>query len=219
MLGALVFALLSVRLLRRGRGSALRLLFLGTFATTSILLLSMSGVYHMLEEGSTGRAVLGRLDLAAIFTLIAGTHTPVQGLFFRGRPRWIVLGFMWLLAATGITFFNVFYHSLSSALGTGIYLLMGWIAGVSGIVVWRRLGTARVGHLLLGGGVYSIGAVLLRLEWPVIWPGIFGYHELWHVAVLIAMGLHWSFTFENAQRPVEGPLDCGPGVPIETVPH
>ncbi|MEQ8766612.1 MAG: hemolysin III family protein [Planctomycetota bacterium] len=203
LLGALVFAGLGVLLLRRGRGDALRLLLLGVFSFSSVLLLSMSGVFHMLPEGTRARAVLGRLDKAAIFALIAGTITPIQALFFRGWVRWAVIGSMWLLAATGITLFSVFYDSLPKGLGTAVYLVMGWIAGIAGFIVWRREGTSRVWKLILGGLVYSLGAILLGLEWPVIWPGHFEAHELWHVAVLVALLLHWRFVYENALRPLE----------------
>lgn len=207
--GALVFAVLAVSLLRRGRGDWRRVLFLGVFAFTSVLLLSMSGVYHMLDEHSTAGAVLGRLDKAAIFALIAGTHTPVQGLFFRGFARWGVLGLMWLVAAAGITLFSVFYHELPRGLGTGVYLAMGWIAGLAGIAVWRHEGTARVRLLLLGGVFYSVGAVLMGLEWPTLVPGVVGPHELWHVAVLTALGMHWRFLFQNARAPLDGPIGSG----------
>ncbi len=202
--GALAFAVLAVFLLRRARGDARRVLCLGVFAFTSVLLLSMSGVFHMLHEDSSGRAVLGRLDQAAIFALIAGTHTPVQTLFFRGAARWGVLVVIWLVAATGITLFSVFYDSLPTGLGTGVYLLLGWIAGAAGLVVWRRQGTARVWLLIVGGVVYSVGSLLLGLQWPTILPGVVGPHELWHVAVLVALGLHWTFFLENARLPVDG---------------
>ncbi|MEQ8763645.1 MAG: hemolysin III family protein [Planctomycetota bacterium] len=204
LVGAAVFLVLGVRLLRASRGDRLHKWFFGVFAFTSVLLLSMSGVFHMLEEGSTGRAVLGRLDKAAIFALIAGTHTPVQGLFFRGGARWGVIAIMWTLAVTGITLFSIFYESLPHGLGTGMYLLMGWIAGIAGLVAWRRERRARIGLLVLGGLFYSAGAILLGLEWPVIVPPSFGPHELWHVAVLIAMALHWRFMFWNAQRACRG---------------
>lgn len=203
LVGALWFAVLAVRLVRHGKGDARRVLFLSVFAVTSILLLSLSGVFHMVEDGSTARSVLGRLDKAAIFALIAGTHTPVQGLFFRGVARWGVLAFMWLVAATGITLFSVFYDSLPRGLGTTIYLVMGWTAGVAGIVVWRRQGTSRVWPLILGGVVYSLGAIFLGLDWPTTWPGVLGPHELWHVAVLTAMGLHWKFVFESSRQAMD----------------
>jgi len=206
LVGALVFAVLGVFLLRRSRGSLPRELVLGVFAFTSVLLLSMSGVYHMLEPGSTARAVMGRLDKAAIFALIAGTHTPIQGLFFRGFARWGGLAAMWALASVGITLFSVFYDTLPEGLGTGIYLAMGWIAGVAGLVVWRREGTARIHLLLLGGVFYSVGAILMGLDWPTLVPGLIGPHELWHVAVLTALTLHWRFLFGVADVPMDAPL-------------
>ena len=57
-------------------------------AVETVFLLSMSGVYHMMESGGTARAVMGRLDHSAIFVLIAGTFTPVHGILFRGWARW-----------------------------------------------------------------------------------------------------------------------------------
>jgi channel protein (hemolysin III family) len=207
LIGALVFGLLSIPLLGRGRGDARRIFFLSVFSFSCVLLLSMSGVYHMLDEGSTARAVLGRLDKAAIFVLIAGTHTPVQGFFFRGIARWGVLALMWLLAATGITLFSVFYDDLPRGLGTSVYLGLGWIAGTFGILVWRRYGTRQVWPLVAGGLTYSSGAILMGLGWPTLIPGIFGPHEVWHVAVLVALALHWTFVFKHAH------LSMGPGPP------
>lgn len=206
LLGALVCGYLSVRLALRARGSRGRVLALSIFGGTSVLLLSMSGVYHMLPEGSTARAVMGRLDQAAIFALIAGTHTPIQSLFFRGFARWSGLAFMWVVAATGITLFSVFYNDLPAGLGIGVYLAMGWIAGSAGLVAWRREGTRRMHLLILGGLSYTVGALLLGLGWPTLIPGVLGPHELWHVAVLLALALHWRFFFGAAQEPMQGSL-------------
>jgi len=198
--GAILFAGLTVPLLRRCRGDGRRVAMFTVYAFSCVFLLAMSGVYHMLPEGGGGRPVLARLDKAAIFVLIAGTHTPVQGIFFRGFARWGVLAAMWTVVAVGITLFTVYFDELPRGLGTGVYLLLGWIAGLAGLVVWRRQGTARIRLLILGGVVYSVGAVLLGLEWPTLVPGVVGPHELWHFAVLAAMGLHWTFLFENARR-------------------
>ncbi len=204
LLGALVFALLSIPLLRRARGDARRVALLGVYACACVLLLAMSGVYHMLPEESTGRAVMGRLDKAAIFVLIAGTHTPVQGLFFRGVARWGVLLALWLIAAAGITLFTIYYAHLPRGLATGVYLLLGWIAFPSGLLVWRRIGTREIAPLVLGGLAYSLGALLQWLRWPNLAPGVFGPHEMWHLAVLAGMGLHWAFLFRNADRALDG---------------
>lgn len=212
LVGALTFAALAVPLIRRARGDARRLALFAVYAFACVFLLAMSGVYHMLPEESGGRAVLARLDKAAIFVLIAGTHTPVQGLFFRGVARWGVLAAMWTLVAAGITLFTVFFDELPHGLGTTVYILLGWIAGVSGLVVWRRQGTAQIRLLILGGIFYSVGAVLMGLEWPTLIPGVLGAHEVWHFAVLAGMALHWTFLFRNARRSLDGrPEAARPG--------
>lgn len=208
LIGAGVFAGLGAKLLHKARGSKVRVAYLSVYVFCSVFLLAMSGVYHLLAADTTGRAVLGRLDYAAIFTLIAGTHTPVQGLFFRGVARWLPLALMWSAVATGVTMFSIYYHDLPRGLGNGVFLLLGWIAAVSGLVLWKRLGT-RPMRLLLGGGVaYSVGALLMGFGWPTLIPGVIGPHELWHVAVLVGMGLHWRFLYDNAQYPM-GPLTRG----------
>src|SRR5687767_4283974 len=89
--GALVFAVLAVVLLRRAWGDPRRVAMMSVYAVSTVLLLAMSGLFHMAPEGTSERALLGRLDRAAIFVLIAGTHTPVHGMFFRGVVRWIGL--------------------------------------------------------------------------------------------------------------------------------
>lgn len=209
LVGALVFAGLGVKLLLRARGERARVFFFGIYVFCTVFLLSMSGVYHMLAEGTSGRHVLGRLDYAAIFTLIAGTQTPVQGLFFRGAARWAPLVFMWAAVATGIPLLSVYYHEVPPALGTAIFLGLGWVAGAAGLIVWRRFGTSAM-SLLIGGGVaYSVGAVLMAVEWPTVIPGVIGPHEIWHVAVLAAMAMHWRFLHEHAHFPTSGPLQSG----------
>ena len=192
LLGALVFGVLYWRLVRSARGHRGLAAMLTVYAVSCVLLLTMSGVYHMLPDG-TARSVLRRLDLAAIFILIAGTHTPVQGFFFRGAWRWGVLAVMWGIVAVGITLFSIAGENLPRGLGTSTFLLLGWIAGASGLAVWRRYGFAYVRPLVLGGVAFSIGALALAL--PHFWlvPGVIGPHELWHIAVLVAVSLHWTF--------------------------
>ena len=210
LLGALVFTVLGVKLLRRAWGHRGRFGFLAVYVFCSIFLLAMSGVYHMLTEGTTGRNVLGRLDYAAIFTLIAGTHTPVQGLFFKGWARWVPLVIMWSAVATGIPLFSVFYHDLPYGLGNSIFLGLGWLAGASGLVLWKRLGTSEM-KLLIGGGVaYSVGALTMGFAITPI-PGVIAAHDLWHIAVLIGMSMHWKFLYQHAE-PKKGAFGPAKGI-------
>src|SRR3954454_18390113 len=123
--GALVFAWLSVSLVQRGRGNPGRVVSLIVFAFSCVLLLSLSGVYHLLSPGSAGRDVLQRLDHAAIFVLIAGSFTPAHTILFRGPWRWGVLAGVWALAITGLVLKTVYFTSMPEWFGLTLYLGFG----------------------------------------------------------------------------------------------
>src|SRR5437764_7650 len=88
LLGAAVFLFLGCVLLLRGRRNPGGLIYLGVYAASVVLLLSLSGVYHMPVRGGTAHRVMERLDHSAIFVLIAGSFTPAQGILFHGWQRW-----------------------------------------------------------------------------------------------------------------------------------
>jgi hemolysin III len=49
--------------------------------------------------------------------------------------------------------------------------------------------------LFLGGVAFSIGAILYALKRPVIAPGFFGFHEIFHVMIVIGGLLHFILVF------------------------
>lgn len=212
LLGASVFAVLTFFLIRRGRGNWVRMAFLGVYAFTCVLVLSLSGVYHLLALGGAGRAVLKRLDHGAIFALIAGTFTPVHGILFRGWARWAPLLLIWSAAVTGITLKMVFLGGFPEWLSLSLYLGLGWVGVVSGVVLWHRFGSAFVQPLVWGAVAYTVGAVLDFLRWPVLLPGVVGPHELFHGAVLTGVGFHWRFVsqFAPGRKHLGGSADAEP---------
>ncbi len=163
-------------------------------ALSSVFLLSMSAVYHLLGPG-TGRYVMRQLDVAGVFALIAGTVTPVHAILFRGFHRWAPLFVVWSAAAMGISLRSIFSESLAPGVGTAIFLLLGWGGLISCVLLWRRYGFSFVKPLLAGGVAYTLGAIILGLNWPTLIPGVVEAHELWHMAVLAGLGLHWKFVF------------------------
>jgi channel protein (hemolysin III family) len=197
LLAAPAFLILGAILVRRAGSNVAHAISLSVLAIASVFLLAMSGVYHMLPPGP-GRDVLRQLDTIGIFVLIAGTATPGYMILFHGWERWVPLILIWTAAVVGIMLRVVFPESLPHALGTAYFILMGWAGAGSAVLVWRRFGTALIKPLFWGGVAYTLGAILLELNWPVIIPGIVGPHELWHVAVLVGLGLHWRFAFQIA---------------------
>ena len=210
-----VLLVLGYRLLRRGAGDFGRVTALTVFVFTSVLLLAMSGVFHLLPPGSDGRYVMQQLDHAAIFLLIAGTFTPVHGIAFRGFWRWGMLSFIWIFAATAISLKMIFFDDVPEWLGLSIYLAMGWVGLLSGFLLWRCCGSTCVRPLVLGALAYTLGAVLDFVPIPEIIPGILGRHELFHVAILAGIGWHWRLIWGIAdgsilcreQEPARSHLD------------
>ena len=204
LLAAGVFAVLGFFLIRRARGNLCHVIAIGVFVFTCLFLLSMSGVFHLLSVGGAGRAVLQRLDHAAIFLLIAGSFTPVHCILFSGFLRWGILLLVWVLAITGLTLKVIFFDDIPESLGLTLYLGLGWLGLVSGIAVWRRFGFRFFMPMLFSALAYTSGALIDFLRWPVIIGGVLGPHELFHLAVLAGIGFHWRFVRNCLDRPDAG---------------
>lgn len=193
LLAAAVFFVLGVALVLRGKGSFKRQILLGLFVFSVVFLLTMSGVYHLLAPGGVAREVMQRLDHVGIFVLIACSFTAVHGVLFRGWRRWGILLVVWVIATAGIVFKTIYFDTMSEWLGLSIYLLMGWIGALTGLLLYRQFGLNFIKLLVYGALAYTSGAVLEFLRIPIVVPGVIGPHELFHVAVLFGIGYHWAF--------------------------
>lgn len=202
LVAAGVFLLLGFRLVYRERDNLTKVVSLGVFTFSSVFLLSMSGVFHLLEPMSTARHVLQRLDHAGIFFLIAGTFTAVHSLLFRGIWRWGMLLMIWAIAITSITLKTIYFHDLSEWLGLSLYLGMGWLGAITGVLLFRRFGFVFIKPLVYGALAYTAGAVMEFIRMPVLIPGVIGPHELFHIAVLIGLGYHFSFVSSFSHFPI-----------------
>ena len=191
LIGALVFLVLAIMMIRSAWNDKARFWYCGIFAFSAVILLSLSGVFHMFEPGFIPSRVLIRLDVAAIFLLIAGTFTPIHGILFRGRKRWAVLIPLWIIAITGITLRTIFFDNLPIIWGTMIFLLMGWVGLYSTYLLQQDYGKRAGVPIILGGILYTFGALGDAIRWPLIIPMVWGSHVTFHLFVLAALGVHW----------------------------
>ena len=190
--------LISAELYRRkGRE---RLLSRAVFAFCCVFLLLMSGMYHLLPRDGTPRMVFQRLDHAGIYLVIAGSFTAVHDALFTGFMRWGAITAIWIVAITSIVLKIVFFQSIPETVGLATYLAFGWFGVVTAIFAYRRKGLRSLIPLILGGVAYTTGALLDFLKTPVLITGVIGPHELFHIAVLAGISLHWFFISRQSPK-------------------
>lgn len=195
LVGTVVFFVFSMFLLRSAWHSRYKFWFCFQFALATLFMLSMSFVFHMMAVGGIARDVMLRLDVASIFVLIASTFTVIHGMLFEGRKRWVIPAILWLIVVVGVTLRTIFFHSIPSVLGDGIFLLMGWIGALSAYHIWKVFGLAGVKPVLMGGLFYTTGALINAIGWPIFIPKVWGPHETFHLLVLAGLGTHWAFVW------------------------
>lgn len=105
---------------------------------------------------------------------------------------------VWSAAVTCTTLAAVCAEHLPRELGSTCFRALGWGGVFSAIDLWRRYGFVFIRPLVLGGVAYTAGVLFLATDRPVLIPEVVGPHELWHMAVLIGLGLHWKFVFQFA---------------------
>ncbi|MBX3466608.1 MAG: hemolysin III family protein [Planctomycetes bacterium] len=192
LVGAVAAAVAGVWLVRRGRDRE-QVVALSIYVACAVAMLTASGLYHLAGEDHPQRAALQRLDHAAIWLQIAGTFTPIHIVFFRGAWRWAPLVVVWTGAFLGIVLKLLFFGAIPEGPGLFLYLGLGWFGVLSVAQLVRERGFATIAPVFLGGVWYSSGALLELSRWPTLVEGVFGPHQLFHVAVLAGVLHHWSF--------------------------
>ncbi len=160
------------------------------FMVTSMLLFGNSALYHRFHWKPKTLAVLKRIDHANIFLLIAGTYTPLAVLALPTPKTTLLLSIVWGGAILGILF-RVFWINAPRWLYVALYLALGWAA----VMYLGDLLAANVAMMVLvvvGGLLYTAGAIVYALKKPNPWPGHFGFHEIFHVCTVLAFLCHWT---------------------------
>jgi hemolysin III len=175
---------------RLSRGDRLKQLGLLVFGLSLTICYAGSTLYHGVRLPEPQLEWFATLDFIGVYLLIAGTVTPLALVVLRGRWRWGILALAWLLAGGGIGL-RLASVPMSRLVSTSIYLGMGWAVCFSYFELARILSHRAVWPALLGGLLYSGGAVLNYLHWPAMWPDVFSTHELWHLFVIAGSLSHF----------------------------
>jgi len=161
------------------------------FAVAVSGLLGTSALYHRVTWRPQARRWMRRLDHSMIFVLIAGTYTPVALLALRGPLASAILIVVWAGALGGVLF-KLVWIDAPKWLFALLYLALGWASAAILGELPAAIGWLGVAGLAAGGLLYTAGAMVYASERPNPFPKVFGYHEVFHVLVLAAVGLHYA---------------------------
>ncbi|MCX5977074.1 MAG: hemolysin III family protein [Coprothermobacterota bacterium] len=190
LLGAVASLAGYIILLCNSSGSIAKIVLSSIYSLCAVFLFTCSAIYHGQKAGEDEQNTWRRLDHIAIFFMIAGTYTPISYIYLDGWWRWGIIGAQWLLVILGLIFTLVYLQS-PRWLTSVIYVLMGWMLLIP---LNQLLATMPLYSILLlfGGGLaYTLGAVFYAIKKPNPFPGVFGFHEIFHLLVLIGAALHY----------------------------
>ncbi|HEY7594900.1 MAG TPA: hemolysin III family protein [Actinophytocola sp.] len=161
------------------------------YGATVLGLFGVSALYHRRWWVSQRvRAWMKRLDHSMIFLFIAGTYTPFTLLAMPQPTGYIVLAVVWGGAVLGVLLKLLWPHA-PRWLGTPIYIALGWVAVFVLPDLLHQAGVAALVLLLVGGAFYTMGAIFYATRWPNPWPQVFGHHEFFHAATVLAALSHY----------------------------
>lgn len=160
-----------------------------------LLLFGISAIYHRIHWQPQPRAFMKRLDHSAIFILIAGTFTPICMLALPQNSGHQLLTVIWIAAMAGILQ-SIFWVKAPKYATAIFYVTMGWFALPYVSELKNSLGPTSLSLIISGGIVYTLGAVFYALKKPNLFPGVFGYHELFHFFTIIGAGLHFIVIYQ-----------------------
>jgi hemolysin III len=155
------------------------------YAFSLSALLGVSALYHRINWQPAARRWMRRLDHTMIFVLIAGTYTPFALLVLHGDLARIVLVAVWVMAGAG-TVLNLLWWNAPKSVTAAVYISTGWAALLAIPQLWDGLGPIGFGLIVLGGILYTAGAVVYARKRPDPRPAVFGYHEIFHLLVIAA---------------------------------
>lgn len=165
-------------------------LSLSVYIVSLIALFGVSAAFHRVRWSPAARRRMRRADHTTIFVAIAGTYTAVAVLALSGWAMVLVLLLVWLGGATGVTLRQVWLTAPKWAIALP-YVVVGWSALAVMPQLLHALGGVGFTLLVAGGVSYTIGAVVYALRRPDPFPGVFGYHEVFHACTVVGATLHF----------------------------
>jgi hemolysin III len=161
------------------------------FAGTVTTMFGASALYNRVNWSSRWRPWIRRLDHSMIFLVIAGTYTPFGLLVLSGAWSWVVLAIVWSGVAGAIAL-KVVWLDAPKWVAATLGIAIGWVGVVALPLILREIGPTGLGLVLAGGVLYTAGGIVYARRKPDPAPAVFGYHEVFHALVVLAVACQYA---------------------------
>ena len=178
------------------QGAPWKIVSFTIYGTSLIFLFAASTLHHSISTTPRMERLFQMLDYLAIFPLIAGTFTPLCLVFFHNTTvGWSFCSVVWTLSLLSMYMTARWFHKVPKWLTMTMYITLGWLGAF--MLFWLVPVLTWGGSLLmiLGGVLYTVGGYIYSTEQPNPVPGRFGFHELWHIFVILAAAAHWVMMY------------------------
>lgn len=170
---------------------AAAVVWIAIYGVSVTAMLAVSAAYHSGRLNARAQRWFKRLDHSTILLAIAGSYTGVFGLALHGTPRTVILVVVWSAAVFGVAV-RMLWLDAPYPLVAAVYLVVGWVAVLEVNPVLAALSGPETALVLAGGLLYTAGGIVYALHRPDPWPRTYGYHEVFHTLVVIAVVCHFA---------------------------
>lgn len=179
------------------QGAPWKIVSFAIYGSSLMFLFGASTLHHAITTTPEWERFFQKWDYLAIFPLIAGTFTPLCLVFFPYTTvGWTFFSVVWVLSLSSMFFTGRYFDKAPKWLTMTMYVTLGWLGAFMTFWLLPVMGWGGVGLMVFGGVLYTIGGIIYSTEHPNPYPGRFGFHELWHIFVILAAATHWFMMYQ-----------------------
>jgi len=178
------------------QGKVWHIVSFSVYGASLVTLFLASTLHHGIHSTPEVEKCLLLFDYIAIFPLIAGTCTPFSLILLHDKySGWAMFGVSWFIAISGMVLIGILREKAPRWISFTMYITLGWMAGFTVLFVIHDIGLSGAAMVAGGGILFTVGGVIFVTEVPNPYPGYFGFHEIWHLFVLVACATHWCVMY------------------------
>jgi hemolysin III len=160
------------------------------YSVCALTMFGISTIYHRVTWSPQKRALWKKFDHCGIYLMIAGCFTPIASVGLSPESSKVLLSTIWIIAALGMIQ-SIFFTNIPKIASSILYMFAGYMVLPYFSELYESIGPENSVLIVVGGVVYSVGAISYGLKRPVFKPNVFGYHEFFHILINIGAIVHF----------------------------